>query len=89
MPVVTFRCEAHVARVGSGILTHAGLSDYVAIAVRAAADIRRLGQIRAGLRKTMAEFGLTDSHTVTREIEAAYRTMWREWCGARNGKGAE
>jgi predicted O-linked N-acetylglucosamine transferase (SPINDLY family) len=87
VPVVTMAGRMHVSRVGYGILHQLGLDEwaarcgegYVRIAEKAAADVESLAEVRRGLRDRMRRSPL-DGHIVTREIERAYRTMWREWC---------
>ncbi len=88
VPVVTLIGDRHAARVGASMLTHVGLNDlvaqspqaYVETAVRLAADRPALAKLRAGLRSRVAASPLCDGARFTRQLEAAYRTMWREWC---------
>jgi predicted O-linked N-acetylglucosamine transferase (SPINDLY family) len=87
--VVTLAGDRHAARVGASLLTRAGLDDliaqspevYVERAVALAGDPARLGALRAGLRDTVARSALSDAQGFTRTLEAAYRHMWRAWCG--------
>jgi protein O-GlcNAc transferase len=89
VPVVTLAGDRHAARVGASMLTRVGLSDlvaaspqaYVEAAARLAADRPALARLRADLRNRIANSPLCDGHRFTRQLEAAYRTMWREWCG--------
>ena len=55
-------------------------ASYVEIAAALAADQERLGQLRLTLRERMAASPLRDEAGFTRELEAAYRSMWRAWC---------
>jgi predicted O-linked N-acetylglucosamine transferase (SPINDLY family) len=88
VPVVTLSGPTHASRVGASLLNNVGLGELIAsnpdeflrIAVELAADRRRLAQLRAGLRERMARSPLTDERGVTRDIESAYRAMWKEWC---------
>ena len=57
---------------------------YVARAVAAAADIDALARLRAELRARFAASPLRDAAGLAREIEAAYRTLWRRWCNDDN-----
>jgi predicted O-linked N-acetylglucosamine transferase (SPINDLY family) len=89
VPVVTLAGDRHAARVGASLLTHLGLDEliahdpgtYVERAVALAHDQARLGALRAGLRDTVARSALSDAQGFTRALEAAYRRMWRAWCG--------
>ena len=61
----------------------AGTADeFLRIASDLAADFDRLAQMRASLRRRMQTSPLMDAVGVTREVEDAYRTMWKQWCGA-------
>jgi predicted O-linked N-acetylglucosamine transferase (SPINDLY family) len=41
-----------------------------------------LAELRSTLRHRMESSVLMDAPRFARQIEAAYRTMWREWCAA-------
>ncbi|MBL0926486.1 MAG: tetratricopeptide repeat protein [Phycisphaerales bacterium] len=91
VPVVTLAGRFHASRVGVSLLHAAGLADLVAdspeafaaIAADLAGQPARRGELRAGLRGRVRSSPLCDGAALTRSIEAAYRSMWREWCGAR------
>ena len=91
VPVVTLCTDRHAGRVGASILSRIGLDrfvaktidDYVAIAAAAANDLGALAALRRRLRADMAASPLCDSAGLTRDLEAAYRDMWRAWCDAR------
>jgi predicted O-linked N-acetylglucosamine transferase (SPINDLY family) len=93
VPVVTLAGGTHVSRVGVSLLTHAGLGELVAesprqfvrIATELAHDQARRGQLRSTLRERMRQSSLMDAPRFARNIEAAYRTMWRAWCETRSG----
>lgn len=88
VPVVTMRGARFAGRVTASVLTSAGLSefiaetpdDYIALAVRWARLPDRLAQLRGHLRQQLRASALLDGRRFTRELEAAYRTMWRRWC---------
>jgi predicted O-linked N-acetylglucosamine transferase (SPINDLY family) len=88
VPVVTLAGTAHVSRVGLSLLNNIGLPDliaqtpeqYVEIAVRLAKDLPRLAELRSKLRPRMRASPLMDAPRFARDIEAAYRQMWRNWC---------
>jgi predicted O-linked N-acetylglucosamine transferase (SPINDLY family) len=87
VPVIVLRGDRHAARVGASLLTQAGLpeliaaddDDFVARAVALANDRERLRAYHAGLRARLAASTLCDSSGFARQVEAAYRQMWREY----------
>jgi predicted O-linked N-acetylglucosamine transferase (SPINDLY family) len=88
IPVVTMAGAMHVSRVGVSLLSNVGAAEliardadqYVKIAADLAADLPRLANMRATLRQRIENSALTDGRRLARDIEAAYRTMWRAWC---------
>ena len=88
VPVVTLAGKTHAARVGVSLLMNLGLQeliaggaeDYVAIALALAADVPRLLALRTTLRARMAASPLQDAPGFARNIETAYRQIWRGWC---------
>lgn len=88
VPVVSLCGQTAVSRAGYCYLSNLALGDlvattpqqYVQIAVRLAADAGRLSELRSTLRQRMEKSPLTDPVRFARNIEAAYRTMWRRWC---------
>ena len=88
VPTVTLAGDRHCARVGASLMTRVGLADlvaetadeYVAIAVKLAADRARLAELRAGMRDRMRASPLMDGPGFTRTLEEAYRALWRAWC---------
>ncbi|MEO5373224.1 MAG: tetratricopeptide repeat protein [Alphaproteobacteria bacterium] len=91
VPVVTLAGSTMTSRLGASILTAAGLPELVAdtperyrdIAVGLAADPGRRSDLRQGLRARMAASPVADAALYTRAVEAAYRTLWRQWCQGR------
>jgi len=89
VPVVSLVGQTAVGRAGLSILVNVGLPDlvarteeqYVQIATGLANDWPRLGALRATLRSRMEHSPLMDAPRFARNIEAAYRQMWRKWCG--------
>jgi predicted O-linked N-acetylglucosamine transferase (SPINDLY family) len=88
VPVVTLVGSSAVARAGWCQLSNLGLAElagktaeeFVRIAVELANDLPRLGQLRSILRQRMEQSPLMDAPKFARNIEAAYRQMWRTWC---------
>lgn len=88
VPVVTLRGKRHAGRMVASALTALGrpewiaetLDDYVALAAELADDLDALAATRSTLREQMADSPLCDGPTFTRELEAAYRELWRRWC---------
>ena len=87
-PVVTLAGNRHAGRVGVSLLNQVGLTEFIAktpdeyveIAVRLASNVAKLEELRTGLRERLAESPLCDAKAFTRDLEAAYREMWRGWC---------
>jgi protein O-GlcNAc transferase len=88
VPVVTLPGSRAVSRQTRGFLRTIGLpelaasstDDYVRIATELAADQSRIAELRRTLRRRMAASPLCDGYVFTRNLEAAYRTMWENWC---------
>jgi protein O-GlcNAc transferase len=93
VPVVSLAGKAPLSRAGLGVLTNAGLPELVAgtpgeyarVAAMLAGDLPRLAALRAGLRERLHRSPLTDAPRFARNVEAAYRMMWRRWCAGRTG----
>src|SRR4029453_10896622 len=106
VPVVTMIGQTVVGRAGLSQLSNLGLpeliahspDEFVRIAAGLAGDLDRLKLLRQTLRDRMQKSPLMDAPRFARNIEAAYRTMWRRWCasgesshstpkGRRDGRG--
>ena len=59
-------------------------SEYVTIAESLARDLPRLAELRSTLRHRMQTSVLMDTPRFARNIEAAYRSMWRAWCASQS-----
>ena len=85
VPVVSLCGPLPVTRAGLSQLTHLGLpelvadtaADYLRIAMSLASDIPRLLELRSTLRRRMEQSVLMDAPRFARQIEDAYREMWR------------
>ncbi len=87
-PTVSLAGKIYAHRFGGSVMRNVELADlvteseegYIATAVSLANDLDRLGKIRSTLRFTMQDSIITDGPRFTRNLEQAYRAMWREWC---------
>jgi protein O-GlcNAc transferase len=88
VPVVTLAGRSHASRVGRSLLSNIQLPElvaatpeqYIHLAVTLANDRDRLNTMRRTLRSRMQASPLMDAPRFARNIEAAYRQMWRNWC---------
>jgi tetratricopeptide (TPR) repeat protein len=88
VPVVTLAGASLMGRIGASLLTRAGLPELVAsdedaylrIVEKLASDLDRLAALRRGLRAQLAASVLFDGAGHARDLEDAYRRLWREWC---------
>jgi len=95
VPVVSLVGRTAVGRGGASILANVGVPEliartpqqYVQIATDLAKDLPRLAELRRTLRARMLASPLADAPRFARNIEAAYRQMWRSWC-AEGGESA-
>ena len=86
VPIVTLAGKTHVSRVGVSQLTNLGMTElichapeeYVATAVRLAADLDHLGALRKQLRARMTASPLVDAQRFTNNLEKAYLAMWKD-----------
>jgi protein O-GlcNAc transferase len=85
VPFVTLRGQTPVGRSGVSILSNVALYEWIAadvqqyinIAAEKARDLQRLSELRARLREIVSKSPLMDAPTFAREMESAYRTMWK------------
>jgi predicted O-linked N-acetylglucosamine transferase (SPINDLY family) len=90
VPVVTLSGKTAVGRGGRSILSNLGLTELIAstpdqyakIAIELAQDWHRLDDLRQGMRARMLASPLMDAGQFARDVETAYRRMWRNWCEA-------
>ena len=94
VPVVSLTGNSTASRGGASLLGTIGLENLVADNADAyldkvcalSDDNARLSALRAGMRDRMSGSPLMDVERFTRDLEGAYRAMWRKWCSA--GAGA-
>lgn len=87
VPVVTLAGDRFCGRMGLSLLENLGLpeliartpDEYVRIAAGLAADRHRLAALRASLRERMAGSPICDARRAARELERAFRAMWRDF----------
>jgi len=85
VPTLTLAGDTLLARQGAGVLTAAGmgdwiatdLSDYIDKAVSLAGDLPKLAALRAGLRAQVSASPLFDARRFARNFEDALWGMWQ------------
>jgi len=90
VPVITLAGRTAVGRGGVSILSNVGLPEliaatpeqYVDWAGQWASDLPRLAALREGLRQQMQRSALMDGKQFAADVEAAFRWMWKAWCGS-------
>ena len=90
VPCVSLTGGTSVSRAGKSILHAAGLGElatespeaFVAMASELARDVDRLAQMRRSMRECLLASPVMDHRGFARNLEAAYRRMWRAWCGS-------
>jgi predicted O-linked N-acetylglucosamine transferase (SPINDLY family) len=89
VPVVGLAGDLHVSRVGASLLTAVGLpkliaadtQQYIALATSLAQDRSWRQELRRTLRQQMQASTLMNAAGFARNLEAAYRYMWRDFAG--------
>jgi len=95
VPVVSRYGQRAVSRAGLSILSNVGLREFIAetdgqyieIATVLASDVPRLAELRSSLRQRMRSSPLMDGPRFARNVEAAFRRMWRTWSGNARSNG--
>jgi predicted O-linked N-acetylglucosamine transferase (SPINDLY family) len=88
VPMITMIGKTPVGRAGFSQLSNLNLQDfaaqtpgkYIEIAANFARNLPRLAAIRQTLRPRMQQSPLMDAARFTRNIESAYRDIWKSWC---------
>lgn len=88
VPVLTLAGESFLARQGVGLLTNAGLpdwiatdaDDYLAKAIAQAQDLPRLAALRQSLREQVLASPVFDAPRFAGHFVQALRDMWTQWC---------
>src|SRR5262249_17855322 len=95
VPTLTMPGRTVVGRAGWSQMCNLGLKElaaetadaYVTLAAGLAGDLPRLGELRRTLRERMSQSPLMDSRRFARNVELAYREMWRRWCQQTDSRG--
>jgi len=90
VPVITVSGSRPVSRSAASILSTVGLErwiagtpeEYVRLAEELAGNPATIAELRKSLRGRMRQSPLMDEPRFVRDVEQAYRQMWRTWCGA-------
>jgi protein O-GlcNAc transferase len=93
VPVVTLARPEIVSRAGLSLLSNVQLQElvahdvdeYVRIASDLAGNVSRLSAYRAGLRERLRASPMMDGPRFAKNMEAAFRAMWRSWCAMGDG----
>jgi protein O-GlcNAc transferase len=89
VPVVSLYGESAISRAGLSQTTNLGIAadfaaktpdQFIALAVKWANDLPNLSRLRATLRNRMTNSPLMNAPQFARNIEEAYRQIWRSWC---------
>jgi protein O-GlcNAc transferase len=85
VPVVSAPGTRAISRSAGSLLRAVGLEDWVAtdyvdLAVGKANDMDALAALRAGLRQRVQNSPVMNENKAARDLEAAYRAVWRKWC---------
>ena len=88
VPTVTLAGDVFAGRTGLSLLNAIGLPElaasdengYIEVAAALAADLPRLGALRAGLRERMRNSPVGDLPRFVAAMEKLYRGAWQDWC---------
>ena len=88
VPTLTLAGQSLVSRLGAAAMTAAGLrefvvesaGEYVATALRVAAEPARLQEVRTALRERLEQDRRHVPAAVARALELRLRQMWQRWC---------
>jgi protein O-GlcNAc transferase len=73
---------SHLRQINLPELAAENDEQFVAIAAKLAGDWSAMVDLRATLRQRMLNSPLTDARRFARNVESAYRQIWRQWCQA-------
>ena len=92
VPVVTLRGNRFLSRTAQSIACNVGLSDWIGVdeddyietAVRHAADLDTLAELRSSLREQLTQSPLIDAQRFARQLEHALWQMWARYAQGTN-----
>jgi len=95
VPVITLQGDHFVSRVATSLVTHIGHPEfaagsyehYIEIAKNLTSNIDKLNLIRKNLREQLINSSLCDGIEYAKNIEMAFRDMWKTWCKTGGYKG--
>jgi predicted O-linked N-acetylglucosamine transferase (SPINDLY family) len=95
VPTVAMPGETLASRHSTSHLSNAGLTNWIAgdlgeyqqIAVDRASDPAGLASLRGGLRAQVKASPLCDAPRFGRNLGAALRQVWADWCARQRGQG--
>jgi protein O-GlcNAc transferase len=88
VPVLTLQGDRFLSHVGESILHTVGLDDWIAPTVEEYVELAKahtsnpaaLATLRGGLRQRLVASPMCDASRFARNLEDAFRGMWRIWC---------
>ncbi len=97
VPTVTLAGETFSSRHAASHMSNVGLADWVAqdvhqycdIAIKNAADLQVLANLRDGMRARVKESPLCDGPRFGRHLGERLRAAWRSWCQAQRRPAAK
>jgi protein O-GlcNAc transferase len=89
VPVISLPGKTAAGRASASILHNVGLGEWVAvdgegfaeIAAKLAGDAGQLAALRKDLRGKFQASSIMNAKAFARDMEAAYREMWKQFCG--------
>jgi protein O-GlcNAc transferase len=72
-----------LSQIGAPDLASAGTEDYIRTACALAGNEARMASLRGTLGEQLRASDLCDGAAYAKNVEAAYRDMWRLWCRGR------
>lgn len=95
VPVIALLGQTMVSRWSGSMATRVGHPEFVAqteeeyveCAKQLASDIPKLAALRSNLRDQVANSPVCDARARSRQLERAYRYMWRKWSASKTSSG--